>query len=284
MEGLLVAIVITSVFGLGWYGYGRMQANSNKQPKSSTVTTKSDSGDEMAQGSIIEGSVSIWAGYVVSGHTFSSVEGRVKVPRVTCITADDGVSVWTGIDGYMGDTVEQIGFTADCHDASNVTKNKPINGVTYYAWAQMFGAGAYDGSIDLPIYPEDVIYYNVTYIGDGNFKMTIRNETLDKTKTVSYKCKPDTAQSSSDPAEGCPRVTAEWIIERSGNSSLAKFNEITLYDNRVTTNEGKAHTPGSIETYQLDMIQDGEILAKTGALLPRSDFTVKWVNTGEPGE
>ena len=73
-----------------------------------------------------------WAGYAVSGGTFTKVAGSWIQPRATCpAKPSEGAAFWVGIDGLAvtDPTVEQIGTDSDC-----IAGSGPI----YYAWYQMY--------------------------------------------------------------------------------------------------------------------------------------------------
>ena len=76
-----------------------------------------------------------WAGYAVSGGTFTKVAGNWVQPHATCpAKPSEGAAFWVGIDGLAkaDTTVEQIGTDSDC-----------VTGTpTYYAWFQMYPKAA----------------------------------------------------------------------------------------------------------------------------------------------
>src|ERR1700685_3755248 len=55
-----------------------------------------------------------WYGYAVTGATYTSTTADWTMPAVSCATFGTYVSIWTGLDGYSSDTVEQIGAEAYC--------------------------------------------------------------------------------------------------------------------------------------------------------------------------
>lgn len=281
LELLLLLGLLCIVVTCGWFGYTRMQRRNDIPDSKNSRPLISN---KIAKGKVYKDSANIWAGYVAYGKKFNLVEGRVKVPKVVCHGQYDGVAAWVGFDGYNGsETVEQIGISGDCVDASNVTHAKPIDGATYYAWSMLFGAGSYD-VLSLTIRPNDVIYYRVKYLGSLKFELTIKNETTIKEKILSYTCKPENSGEKNSEIPACPREYAEWIVERSGNSSLAEFDDLKLFDNRAIDTFGRSYSPYNLDTYQVDMMQGGKTLASTGSVNAKGDFTVQWVQSGVTGE
>ena len=69
-----------------------------------------------------------WAGYVVSGTTFTSVTGTWVQPEIDCTSTGSSASAfWVGLGGNTdgSNALEQVGTGAECDE----------NGVpTYYAW------------------------------------------------------------------------------------------------------------------------------------------------------
>src|ERR1700684_1481698 len=77
-----------------------------------------------------------WYGYVVTGATYTSTTADWIMPAGTCAAAGTYVSIWTGLDGYSSDTVEQIGAEAYC---SGDTPE-------YFGWYELYPGAAVDFS------------------------------------------------------------------------------------------------------------------------------------------
>ena len=78
-----------------------------------------------------------WAGYAVTGTTFSNVAGSWTQPTATCPKNQvQQAAFWVGIDGYSASdpTVQQIGTDSDCTKG----KGKKGGGPNYYAWYQLY--------------------------------------------------------------------------------------------------------------------------------------------------
>src|SRR5690348_707254 len=60
-----------------------------------------------------------WAGYAVTGGTYTTVTSNWVQPAVTCSSTAYS-SFWVGIDGDTSSTVEQTGTEADCNGSTPV--------------------------------------------------------------------------------------------------------------------------------------------------------------------
>jgi peptidase A4-like protein len=143
----------------------------------------------------------IWAGYAVTGTDFSYVQGSWIVTAVDCAkTPNTDSSEWVGIDGWSSNTVEQIGTDADC------------NGKTpfYWVWYEFYPLGSVVIN-DVSIAPGDKFSASVTYEGNNEYLVALRNETAGQgfSKEVEFKG----AFGSGVPL----RNSAEWIEEMDGN-------------------------------------------------------------------
>ena len=110
-------------------------------------------------------SSSNWAGYAVTGATFSSVSGSWGQPAAICTTNKSALAAfWIGLDGDAASdpTVEQIGTDSDC------TKGKASGGPSYYAWFEMYPAPPVVLSPRFyPVGPGDAISASVSVDGSG---------------------------------------------------------------------------------------------------------------------
>jgi Peptidase A4 family len=112
-----------------------------------------------------------WYGYAVTGATYTSTTADWTMPAVTCTTSNSYVAIWTGLDGYTSDTVEQVGAEVYC---SGKTPE-------YYGWYELYPANPVDFSNSLK--PGDKLQASVTY-GDSKFTLTLRDATQAWTQTV----------------------------------------------------------------------------------------------------
>jgi len=121
-----------------------------------------------------------WAGYAVPAkeYTVTSVAGSFEVPQVQCTKQTTYVALWAGIDGHNDSTVEQAGILVKCS-----------GGKAYYsAWYEFYPSPSVTINGFL-IKPGDDIYVNVTYLGNGQFSITLidytEHETFSTMGTVS---------------------------------------------------------------------------------------------------
>ncbi|MEL9990374.1 MAG: G1 family glutamic endopeptidase [Thermoproteus sp.] len=215
-----------------------------------------------------------WAGYVVSGQAgaVTSVAGSFVVPSLTCTKQTTYVALWAGLDGYNDNTVEQAGILGEC------SGGKPI----YEAWYEFYPSPSVPIS-GLTVQPGDRVYVNVTYLGNGQFAITmVIYETNGKVESYSVTGTEPSAQLSS----------AECILERptvNGQlTALANFG--TAYFGQDYTSiggtcyarvNGVVAPFGSLSAIQLVMVSSsGKILAQPSSLTgDGSSFTVTFVNS-----
>jgi hypothetical protein len=77
-----------------------------------------------------EGVSQNWAGYVVSGKTFSTVSGSWVEPSANCSSGDGDAAFWVGLGGSSGqsNSLEQTGTQIDCSSTGQATQ---------YAWYEL---------------------------------------------------------------------------------------------------------------------------------------------------
>ncbi len=178
-----------------------------------------------------------WSGYVAESsfsspqsNSVSYVYGTWTVPAVSGpSTGAFHSSIWVGIDGLNGATVEQIG-----------TEQDYVNGVaSYSAWWEMYSNnGSYtDGekyeyplsSSQMPVNAGDTISASVQYLSSGThsgqFLLTIVNDTQNKTFST-Y----ETSSLTQSPL--ALRNSAEWIVEtptyNGSYATLPSFGSVTF--------------------------------------------------------
>jgi hypothetical protein len=150
-----------------------------------------------------------WYGYVVTGSTYTSTTADWTMPSYSCGASDNDtyLSIWTGLDGYSSDTVEQIGAEAYCLDGS----------ADYYGWYDLYPA--YSVTFTNPLAAGDKLDASVTYEGSSKFTLVLKDLTAGWTKTVS-----GTSSSAA-------RTSAETVVGAtacSGSGTLADFTGDTV--------------------------------------------------------
>jgi hypothetical protein len=176
-----------------------------------------------------------WSGYVIQpASQVDAVGGSWVVPAVTAGSTAAGTaaafsssSIWVGIDGYGGSTVEQIG-----------TEEKVSNGqASYLAWVEFFGdqspQGAkgkyyYQSQIPLSVQAGDSIVARVSFLSSTSTTSTFRFDIQD---TPANGGAVETWGDTLTTQYVVPqRASGEWIVEanfhNSIESSLANFGTV----------------------------------------------------------
>lgn len=211
-----------------------------------------------------------WAGYAVTGPSFSNVAGSWIQPTATCPKNKvEQAAFWVGIDGYSASdpTVQQVGTDSDC---TKGTRKKP-GGPIYYAWYQMYPQTVVP--LPFPVAPGDTMSAVVSLSG-STYKLSIS----DGVKwTFSTNQTPGTRPLNS---------SAEWIAEAPSSCKgtkckvlpLARFGSITFTG---ASANGQAISWPGFTNYQINMTTKKAklTLAQTSALAPGGTvFSVTWLN------
>jgi Peptidase A4 family len=132
-----------------------------------------------------------WYGYAVTGSTYTSTTADWTVPTLNCATAgkDPYISIWTGLDGYSSDSVEQIGVDAMCDGST----------ASYEGWYEVYPAVAVYFSN--PISPGDQLDASVTFSGTDTFTLKLQDVTQGWTETAKKTL------------SGAERSSAETIVQ-----------------------------------------------------------------------
>lgn len=209
-------------------------------------------------------SSSNWAGYAVSGTSFTDVKGSWVQPATTCAARSSGYAAfWIGLGGYAGGNggLEQIGTESDCRNGT----------AAYGAWYELLP----DASISIPltVSPGDTVSAEVSVNG-SLVTLSIADVTTGATFTTQQT--PNALDTSS----------AEWIAE--APSQCTSFNRCTplpLANFDAVQFSGSSTTAGghvgtiSDATWSATAIQLG---GTAGSALPASlstdgsSFAVAW--------
>ncbi|MBR7829453.1 hypothetical protein KDK95_24315 [Actinospica sp. MGRD01-02] len=190
-----------------------------------------------------------WAGYAVSGSTYTSVTTTFKQPKVTCSSGAQYSSFWVGLDGYSSSSVEQTGTEADCSGSS----------ASYSAWYEMYPASpvTYGNSVSAG----DTIVEKVIYEGSNSYELYL----ADTTKGWSH----TTTKTGSH-----SRSSAEVIAEApysGGVLPLADFGTVTFNSSTVDGSSLSSVSPTSINM----TTSSGTVKASTGSL-SGGTFSITW--------
>jgi hypothetical protein len=208
--------------------------------------------------------VANWAGYAVTGSSFTSVLGSWVVPAYHCLkTPNSKSTVFVGIDGYSDNTIEGIGTEFDCVG-------------THYQYFALYTLGKTSKKITgFSLKTGDLISASVSYAG-SEFTVEIYNITQ------------GTFFSTSAAVSGAQRSSAEWIVQRyvNPNYPLMDFGKISSgsdYTNIVDTDWATdSSVSGPISDFgskvvKVNMIYNGVTYATPTALTTDgSSFIVNW--------
>ena len=146
-----------------------------------------------------------WYGYAVTGGTYTSTTADWTMPSLACTTQSAYAAIWTGLDGYSSDSVEQVGAEAYCSDGT----------ASYFGWYEMYPAAPVDFSNTLK--PGDHLDVSVTYAGSNKFTLTLDDVTRGWNQTVSQSL------------AGAARSSAETVVEVPGNLSCVPTQTLAAF-------------------------------------------------------
>ena len=212
-------------------------------------------------------SSSNWSGYVVtppSGQQFTNVSGSFVQPAFTSTGTNSGASIWVGINGWEGSTVEQIGTSWNASNNTYVPwvefygdSNGSANGTYYYEYdLNNFAGNSFN------IQPGDTIQAQVVYVSSTSTTSTFAFQFSDTSSTSGQTTswQGDLTTQYVVPARSC----AEWIAEAPGLNGvevpLADFGAVQFTDCDATSAGSSASTTGPIDAfanYLVDMIPNG---------------------------
>jgi hypothetical protein len=193
-----------------------------------------------------------WSGYAVTGGRYTSVTSTWVQPAVTCNGTTAYSSFWVGIDGDTSGTVEQTGTEADCNGSTPV----------YSAWYEMYPK--FPVNYSNPVVPGDRFTGTVTTDGNGNFTLTLTNNTRGWTQSVAKRLKSAKLASA--------EVIAEAPSSSGGVLPLANFGTVNFSGSTVNGATLTSSTPG------LDPItmQSGSTVKAQPSSMSNGSFSVTW--------
>jgi hypothetical protein len=166
-----------------------------------------------------------WAGYAVTGQSYTSVSARWKVPKVVVPknTRKNTYSLsWVGIDGFKNSSLIQAGTEQDWY------LGKPF----YRAWWEILPAPETPISA-VGVHPGDVMSVSISAGASSTWTITVTNTTTHQTFT--------TVQTYSGPGQ-----SAEWIHEAPlVGTKIAPLTKTTKYafDNATVNGANPSLTP-----------------------------------------
>ena len=196
-----------------------------------------------------------WAGYAVTGGTYTSVSSSWVQPTVRC-TANGIVAFWVGLDGWGSSSVEQNGTAADCSTGTP----------SYFAWWETYPQNAMQDYAD-PVAPGDALTSTVTSLGSGMYELDLD----DTTKGWSEHHKTAAPGGLNASAE----IVAEAVSEGEAVSALPDFDAVHFSGSRIDR-----AAPQQAGAEPIDMTDaSGSIVATTGAIDQAGGFTVAYQYT-----
>jgi hypothetical protein len=219
-----------------------------------------------------------WAGYAVTGRSFTKVTATWTQPSVTCGPGDRGArfSVWVGLGGYVGGAqgLEQTGVSSDCNSISNRPE--------FYAWYEVTPAPGIRVR-HVRVRAGDTITATVEVGASGT---TVDFRLQNRTRRWSFRKRL--------PVDGPNLSSAEWIAEapagctpvRCGSQRLANFGSLRV--RKIATvaggHEGRILDPGwqAIAIRQAPSSHHAYVTGSTAGAAPRAlaadgaAFTLVW--------
>lgn len=208
-----------------------------------------------------------WAGYAVTGSSFTSVLGSWVVPPYHCLKTPNSESwFFVGMDGYSlsSETIENIGTASFCNGTHS----------EYFAWYTLGKTGVVITGFSVKT--GDVISASVTYAG-SEFTVEIYNITQ------------GTFFSKSKAVSAAQRSSAEWILGRDTSlPPLMDFGKVSSgfdYTSITDTNwASDSSVSGPISDFgskvvKITMFNSGTGITyatPTALSTDGSSFTVNW--------
>jgi hypothetical protein len=197
-----------------------------------------------------------WAGYAVTGSTYTSVSAAWVQPAVNCsVTPTGWSSFWVGLDGDTTNTVEQTGTEADCSSGTAV----------YSAWYEMYPK--FPKTYSDTVMPGDHFSASVTTDGRGNFTLTLS----DTTRGWSHATKAKLRNAKLGSAE----VIAEAPSSSGGVLPLADFGTVGFTS--ATANGTLFNNLSGLD--KINMVSGTTTKATTSTINSSGNFSVTWNHT-----
>jgi hypothetical protein len=269
--GGLVVSLWTTIFPIGTVQATPKLADNRAPMVSASPAKANNPGHGKTPLSSVQTSLD-WAGYAVTGTTFTNVAGSWTQPTATCPKNQlQEAAFWVGIDGYASTdpTVQQIGTDSDCTKA----KGKAAGGPHYYAWYQL--------------YPQsDVVLSSSTYPVAAGDAITASVSASGSAYTLSISDGSKWHYSISQTPQTQPQnSSAEWIVEAPCTGSKCKILPLADFGSIGFTSASANHQPISYSGFtdnQIDMTNKGgkKTEARTSALSSGgSGFSVTWLKS-----
>jgi hypothetical protein len=250
---------------VGTYAIDASYSGSTIPPEDTSSATVNVTVDQVQP--TAQTSSSNWSGYVATGGNFTAASASWTVPVANCLSpsfqAATDSATWVGIDGWGGNTVEQIGTDSNC-----VAGNP-----SYWAWWEMYpNLPTVIGGVtsSYPVFGGDSMNATVTYTGTpGTYKLTI----TDNSESWSF----STTQSIS----GTAGASAECAVERPSflGLPLAPFGTATFTNCQAATGGGPLHSIWDYPNLAVNLTSSSDTLSSVSGLSnDGTQFTATWHN------
>jgi hypothetical protein len=179
-------------------------------------------------------------GYYVTGGTYTSSTADWTMPTLKCGTSGTSLALWTGLDGFTSDSVEQVGAEAYCAGKT----------AEYFGWYELYPVGS-EVTFSQTLKPGDSLQASVTY-SDSEFTLTLRDVTQGWTGTVSKplagakRSSAETIVTAPDALSCSPRLIASFTGDTVDGSALGSLDPVKVLggdpDITVSPVSGKTFT------------------------------------------
>ncbi len=201
-----------------------------------------------------------WAGWDVTGATYTSVGASWVVPTVTCTTGETSFSAnWIGLDGDGSESVEQTGTSSDCDSGTP----------EYSAWYEF--------------YPSESVTLRDTVAAGDKMSATVKSETSGGYTLTLVDHTKGWTETKTGTAQGAQNASAEIITEApsSGRSGsvlpLANFGTTAFTD--ITVDGQKLTDVSGVRKINMGS-RSGDTMATTSDLSSDAGFSVVWKSAG----
>jgi hypothetical protein len=196
-----------------------------------------------------------WAGYAVTGGTYTSVAANWIEPSVTC-TSNGIVGFWVGLDGWGSNSVEQDGTGVDCE------KGTPQQ----FAWWETYPANSVQ-VYNAPVAAGDRMSSTIVAQGRGRYVMVL----TDWTARWTVKNPVLLPSGSNASAE----IVAEAVTAGEDITTLPDFGAVGFTGS--TINNGSPQAAGAQPIDMTDAMNG--VIATTTEADPNGDFIVHYTGT-----
>jgi len=201
-----------------------------------------------------------WAGYAVTGGTYTSVSSNWIEPYVSC-TSTGIAGFWIGLDGWGSTTVEQDGTGVDCSDGTP----------QQFAWWETYPANSIQ-VYDAPVRAGDQMSSAVDYQGSGQYVMVLTDWTANWTERNVVSA--PTAMNAS------AEIVAEAVTTGTSITALPDFGAVGFTGSTINGGSLQAASAQPIDMTDLS----DNLIATTSTADAGGDFAVNYVgNATTPG-